>query len=70
MHVPHWTHRAQDEEDAAWLGILNREREPNAVQPVSEITFERVMNAFERESYLEAEEVRAVTLLFPRTFTS
>ncbi|KAG8239664.1 hypothetical protein J437_LFUL013887 [Ladona fulva] len=42
-----------DEEDVAWLNIINGQREANSLPPVSMETFELLMDRFEKESYFE-----------------
>ncbi|XP_046387096.1 peregrin isoform X2 [Ischnura elegans] len=48
-----------DEEDVAWLNIINGQREANSMPPVSMETFELLMDRFEKESYFEVDVSRA-----------
>ncbi|XP_071448364.1 bromodomain-containing protein homolog isoform X2 [Hetaerina americana] len=47
-----------DEEDVAWLNIINNQREANSLPPVSMETFELLMDRFEKESYFEVDVSR------------
>lgn len=42
-----------DEEDAAWLGIINEKRKSGGIPEVSIDTFELLMDRLEKESYFQ-----------------
>jgi len=42
-----------DEEDGAWLGLMNERRKTEGLSPVSEEQFELLMDRLEKESYFQ-----------------
>lgn len=42
-----------DEEDTAWLSIMNEKREAAGLSPVSVDSLELLMDRFEKESYFQ-----------------
>lgn len=42
-----------DEEDTAWLSIMNEKRESTGVTPVTVDTLELLMDRLEKESYFQ-----------------
>lgn len=42
-----------DEEDTAWLSIMNEKREAQGVSPVSVDSLELLMDRLEKESYFQ-----------------
>lgn len=42
-----------DEEDKAWLSIINEQRETSCLAPVSADSLELLMDRFEKESYFQ-----------------
>lgn len=42
-----------DEEDKAWLTIINQQRETSCLAPVSADSLELLMDRFEKESYFQ-----------------
>ena len=50
-------YRRQDEEDTAWLSQLNEYRAENGLNAISEATLELIVDRFEKQSFLQIEEV-------------
>ena len=42
-----------DEEDCAWLGIINEKRAESGLPPIPVDTFELLMDRLEKESYFQ-----------------
>ena len=48
--------RVQDEEDSAWLALLNEHRAADGLNTISELLLETIIDRFEKESFLQVEQ--------------
>lgn len=51
-----------DEEDAAWLAIINEQRSANSLPELSVDSFELLMDRLEKESYFQV--VKSLSFIF------